>query len=60
MKKILAVVLAAVMLVSLAACVRKHNMTIQSLHAPHKGIPLLWNPDTPASVEAQNKIISCI
>lgn len=47
-------------LVSLDACVRKHNMTIQSLHAPHKGIPLLWNPDTPASVEAQNKILSCI
>ncbi len=45
---------------SLASCVRTHNMTIQSLHAPHKGIPLLWEPDSDASKEVQSNILHCI
>ena len=30
---------------SLDACVKAHAMTIQSLHAPHKGIAQLWDLD---------------
>ena len=30
---------------SIAASLYKHNMTFQSLHAPHWGISLLWNPE---------------
>lgn len=47
-------------LAELSACVRRHDMTIQSLHAPHKGIPLLWEPDLPSSAEIQQNILRCI
>ena len=36
------------------------GMTIQSLHAPHKGIPLLWEPDSAASAEVQQNILRCL
>ena len=36
------------------------GMTIQSLHAPHKRIQLLWEPDTRESVEIQENILRCI
>ena len=36
------------------------DMTIQSLHAPHKRIQLLWSPDTRESVEIQENILRCI
>ncbi|MBQ3054788.1 MAG: TIM barrel protein [Oscillospiraceae bacterium] len=45
---------------SLATYVQKHKMTIQSLHAPHGGIPSLWNPKDPQSVKTQNSITDCI
>lgn len=44
---------------SIAASTQKHNMTIQSLHAPHRNIPLLWNPDSPLATEAQRNIFFC-
>lgn len=47
-------------LCSLAACADAHNMTIQSLHAPHKGISLLWNPSAPSSAEIKQNIMQCI
>ena len=47
-------------LAALDACVRAHNMTIQSLHAPHRGIPLLWQPDDELSIEVQKNILACI
>lgn len=45
---------------SLAACLEAHNMRFQSLHAPHWGISLLWNPDDPASADVRNNILRCI
>lgn len=45
---------------SLADSVQKHNMTIQSLHAPHGGLAYLWNSKTPQSVKAQRNIMDCI
>jgi len=45
---------------SLAACVLKHNMTIQSLHAPHGGLAYIWNSQNPLSAKAQKNITDCI
>ena len=45
---------------TLATCVQKHNMTIQSLHAPHGGLAYLWNSKDPLSVQAQRNITDCI
>lgn len=45
---------------TLSNCVRQHNMTIQSLHAPHGGLAHLWNSKAPESAEAQRRIIDCI
>ena len=47
-------------LASLAECVRKHNMTIQSLHAPYKGISQLWNPQNPVAATIQKNMMDCI
>jgi len=33
----------------LDACVKRHNMVIQSIHAPHKDIALLWVPENERS-----------
>ena len=44
----------------LASCAAKNGMTIQSLHAPHKGIALLWKPKDPASFETVGNITGCI
>lgn len=35
-------------------------MSIQSLHAPHKGVALLWEPDNTASIEVHNNILRSI
>lgn len=44
---------------NLAFAVREHNMVIQSLHATHKGIALLWEPEKiEASTVFQNIIKS--
>ncbi len=45
---------------SLAVSVQKHNMTVQSLHAPHGGLAYLWNSRNPLSVKAEKKITDCI
>ena len=45
---------------SLATCVQKQNMTIQSLHAPHGDIAYLWNPANPLSAMVQKRITDCI
>lgn len=45
---------------ALSACVRNHGMKIQSLHAPHKNISFLWQPDSPESTEVQANIFSCL
>lgn len=45
---------------ALAASVRAHGMTIQSLHAPHKGTPLMWEADSLESFEVQDNILRCI
>lgn len=45
---------------NLADCTAKHNMVIQSLHAPHKGIPTLWEPKNPASAHTVKSIADCI
>lgn len=45
---------------ALAVCTQQHKMTIQSLHAPHKGIALLWEPDSPASSPVLTNILRCI
>lgn len=44
----------------LAACVDAHGMSIQSLHAPHRGIPLLWEPDAPGAAGVQADMLGCI
>ena len=44
----------------LSVCTDAHSMTIQSLHAPHKGIPLLWEPDSSDSVVVQANILRCV
>ena len=45
---------------SIAESLAEHNMTFQSLHAPHRGISTLWNPDDPVSVEIRSNIMRCI
>ena len=45
---------------ALANCVRDHAMTIQSLHAPHKDISLLWKPDSPESAAVQGRVMGCV
>lgn len=45
---------------AIAASVKDHSMTIQSLHAPHKGVPLLWQPDSPLAEAVQVAILQCI
>lgn len=45
---------------ALAASVKEHGMYIQSLHAPHKGVPLLWQPDSPLASPVQKAMLQCI
>ena len=45
---------------ALADTVAKCNMTIQSLHAPRRGIPQLWDSKDPLSDETANSITDCI
>ena len=47
-------------LACIAGCVNDNGMMIQSLHAPHKGIPLLWKPDAEESLDICNNIIRSI
>ena len=45
---------------AIASCAKHHNMVIQSLHAPHKNISLLWQPDTEESRNVQHNILRTI
>ena len=45
---------------SLAACVKEHNMIIQSLHATHKNIALLWEPDNEMALITFKNIMQSI
>ena len=45
---------------ALAQCVHDHGMTIQSLHAPHKGIALLWEPENPLASAICEGFISTV
>ena len=44
----------------LASCTEKNDMVIQSLHAPHSGIALLWKPQEPQSANTVKNIVGCI
>ena len=44
----------------LAAYTKKYNMIIQSLHAPHGGSDLLWDPQNPLSAKIRDNILRCI
>lgn len=50
----------ALKLEELAACVKKHHMLIQSMHAPHKHIDYLWQPDSPEAIAATDNILRCV
>lgn len=45
---------------ALADCVCENGMTIQYIHAPHKNIPLLWQPELSDAVEALGNILCAI
>lgn len=44
----------------LAALANAQGMTLQSLHAPHKHIAMLWEPDSPLSAQVQGNMLRCI
>lgn len=43
-----------------AESVQAQGMTIQSLHAPHKGIARLWEPGSPLAAEPRANVLSSI
>lgn len=45
---------------ALADCVHENGMIIQSLHAPHKGLALLWKPDSAESVDIQKNVFQAL
>ena len=45
---------------SLSACIHEQGMELQSLHAPTKGMPLLWTPDAPLSGPVQENYLRCV
>ena len=47
-------------LTALSVCIRAHSLEIQSLHAPTKGMPLLWTPDNPLSTPVQTNYLRCV
>ncbi|MBQ5608249.1 MAG: sugar phosphate isomerase/epimerase [Oscillospiraceae bacterium] len=50
----------ALPLETLATDLQKHNMILQSLHAPHGGLSYLWNSQDSHSANAQRNITDCI
>ena len=44
----------------LTACVARLGMTIQSVHAPHRGQPILWDPSDPMRSSTQKQFLDCI
>ena len=45
---------------SIASCTCSLGMTIQSLHAPHKGIALLWEPENPGCQQVYANILASL
>ena len=45
---------------TIAEAAAKHNMVIQSLHAPHGNLRSLWNSKDPFSAQAQKRLLDCI
>lgn len=45
---------------AIAECVREQGMTIQSLHAPPKGVAVLWQPNTSASEALQATMLQSL
>lgn len=45
---------------ALAEVVHQHGMTVQSLHAPHKGVALLWTPDSPLAPEICKSFLATV
>lgn len=44
----------------LSSCAKKHSIELQSLHAPHRGIALLWEPDSDGAAAVYEGIIHSI
>ena len=44
----------------LTACVARLGMTIPSVHAPHRGQPILWDPSDPMRSSIQKQFLDCI
>lgn len=44
----------------LTASVQKLGMTIQSVHAPHRGQPHLWDPNDPLRDATEQQFLDCI
>lgn len=44
---------------SLSVHIRAQGMSLQSLHAPTKGMPLLWTPENPLSAPVQENYLRC-
>ena len=44
----------------LTACTQKLGMTIQSVHAPHRGQPILWDPNDPLRETTQQQFLDCL
>ena len=45
---------------ALVSCAAKHNMTVQSLHAPRGGVAPLWDSRDPLCQQTEKKITDCI
>lgn len=45
---------------TLASYAAKHNIAIQSLHAPRGGVAPLWTPEDPLSGQVEQRITHCI
>ena len=45
---------------AIAECARACNMALQSLHAPPKGMALLWQPDDPKSAALQKDMLDSL
>ena len=44
----------------LTASVARLGMTIQSVHAPHRGQPILWDPKDPTRDAVRQQFLDCI
>ena len=45
---------------TMANCAANHGMTLQSLHAPHKDISYLWQPDSEQAAAVQKNLMGCL